>query len=180
LAIEFCLYLRPTILTFLLLIYRTRGIVYVLIYVSHFHFGCSVDLKSLVEQNKPNFVTPSSRMTNYVVLKFGNLGDSKVCLSWAILVLPPLYTHLLPCFRYFILFYYKHAIWVVIYPLIWGASYIAILCLLFLYPQWYISKDVCISGIIHNHILTVETHKFIQSMCFLLILLRGKRDNGEV
>jgi hypothetical protein len=30
--------------------------------------------------------------------------------------------------------------------------------------------------------LTVETetHKCIQSMCFLLISLRGKRDNGEV
>ncbi|KEH41357.1 hypothetical protein MtrunA17_Chr1g0170791 [Medicago truncatula] len=45
--------------------------------VRAFFFSTSVDLKSLVEQNKPNFVTPSSRMTNYVVLKFGNLGDSK-------------------------------------------------------------------------------------------------------
>ncbi|XP_058771349.1 protein RETARDED ROOT GROWTH-LIKE [Vicia villosa] len=45
--------------------------------VRAFFFSTSVDLKSLVEQNKPNFVTPSSRMTNYVVLKFGNLADSK-------------------------------------------------------------------------------------------------------
>ncbi|XP_004514760.1 protein RETARDED ROOT GROWTH-LIKE [Cicer arietinum] len=45
--------------------------------VRAFFFSTSVDLKSLVEQNKPNFVTPSSRMTNYVVLKFGNLCDSK-------------------------------------------------------------------------------------------------------
>ncbi|MED6210593.1 hypothetical protein PIB30_065589 [Stylosanthes scabra] len=42
--------------------------------VRAFFFSTSVDLKSLVEQNKPNFVTPSSRMTNYVVLKF---DDSK-------------------------------------------------------------------------------------------------------
>lgn len=34
---------------------------------------CSVDLKGLVEQNKPNFIPPASRMTNYVVLRFGNL-----------------------------------------------------------------------------------------------------------
>lgn len=33
---------------------------------------CSVDLRSLVEQNKQNFVPPSSRMTNYVVLRFGD------------------------------------------------------------------------------------------------------------
>lgn len=33
----------------------------------------SVDLKSLVEQNKQNFIPPSSRMTNYVVLRFGDL-----------------------------------------------------------------------------------------------------------
>ncbi|KAE9445227.1 hypothetical protein C3L33_22875, partial [Rhododendron williamsianum] len=33
---------------------------------------CSVDLRRLVEQNKPNFIPPTSRMTNYVVLRFGN------------------------------------------------------------------------------------------------------------
>lgn len=45
--------------------------------VRAFFFSTSVDLKSLVERNKPNFVTPSSRMTNYVVLKFGEVCDSK-------------------------------------------------------------------------------------------------------
>ncbi|XP_028790654.1 uncharacterized protein LOC114746595 [Neltuma alba] len=45
--------------------------------VKAYFFSTSVDLKSLVEQNKPNFVLPSSRMTNYVVLKFGNLLDSR-------------------------------------------------------------------------------------------------------
>ncbi|KAG5557461.1 hypothetical protein RHGRI_007638 [Rhododendron griersonianum] len=32
----------------------------------------NVDLRRLVEQNKPNFIPPTSRMTNYVVLRFGN------------------------------------------------------------------------------------------------------------
>ncbi|XP_021744295.1 sporulation protein RMD1-like [Chenopodium quinoa] len=41
--------------------------------VRAFFFSTSVDLKSLVELNKHNFIPPSSRMTNYVVLKFGNL-----------------------------------------------------------------------------------------------------------
>ncbi|KAK0592699.1 hypothetical protein LWI29_023825 [Acer saccharum] len=44
----------------------------------------SVDLRSLVEQNKQNFIPPSSRMTNYVVLKFGNFSNhngSGACLS---------------------------------------------------------------------------------------------------
>ncbi|KAL2326665.1 hypothetical protein Fmac_025723 [Flemingia macrophylla] len=45
--------------------------------VRAFFFSTSVDLKSLVEQNKQNFVPPSSRMTNYVVLKFGDICDSK-------------------------------------------------------------------------------------------------------
>ncbi|KAK7393098.1 hypothetical protein VNO78_21552 [Psophocarpus tetragonolobus] len=44
--------------------------------VRAFFFSTSVDLKSLVEQNKPNFVPPSSRMTNYVVLKFGDICAS--------------------------------------------------------------------------------------------------------
>ncbi|KAF9676735.1 hypothetical protein SADUNF_Sadunf08G0033900 [Salix dunnii] len=35
-----------------------------------------VDLKSLVEQNKQNFIPPTSRMTNYVVLKFRNLSQA--------------------------------------------------------------------------------------------------------
>ncbi|CAI0411626.1 unnamed protein product [Linum tenue] len=41
--------------------------------VRAFFFSTSVDLKSLVEQNKQNFIPPTSRMTNYVVLKFGDL-----------------------------------------------------------------------------------------------------------
>ncbi|KAI9082840.1 hypothetical protein K1719_035170 [Acacia pycnantha] len=53
--------------------------------VKAYFISTSVDLKSLVEQNKPNFVPPTSRMTNYVVLKFGNLLDFRApgasCLS---------------------------------------------------------------------------------------------------
>ncbi|CAI0442885.1 unnamed protein product [Linum tenue] len=46
--------------------------------VRAFFFSTSVDLKSLVEQNKPNFIPPTSRMTNYVLLKFGDLlNDSQ-------------------------------------------------------------------------------------------------------
>ncbi|KAL8052194.1 hypothetical protein ABFX02_06G196700 [Erythranthe guttata] len=41
--------------------------------VRAYFFSTSVDLKSLVEQNKQNFIPPSSRMTNYVVLRFGDL-----------------------------------------------------------------------------------------------------------
>ncbi|KAL8093274.1 protein RETARDED ROOT GROWTH-LIKE-like [Apium graveolens] len=41
--------------------------------VRAFFFSTSVDLKGLVEQNKANFIPPASRMTNYVVLRFGNL-----------------------------------------------------------------------------------------------------------
>ncbi|XP_024461916.2 protein RETARDED ROOT GROWTH-LIKE isoform X2 [Populus trichocarpa] len=44
--------------------------------VRAFLFSTSVDLKSLVEQNKKNFIPPTSRMTNYVVLKFGNLSQA--------------------------------------------------------------------------------------------------------
>ncbi|KAI3459025.1 hypothetical protein Pfo_015688 [Paulownia fortunei] len=41
--------------------------------VRAYFFSTSVDLRSLVEQNKQNFIPPSSRMTNYVVLRFGDL-----------------------------------------------------------------------------------------------------------
>ncbi|KAL8162172.1 hypothetical protein V2J09_013661 [Rumex salicifolius] len=41
--------------------------------VRAFFFSTSVDLKGLVDQNKQNLIPPSSRMTNYAVLKFGNL-----------------------------------------------------------------------------------------------------------
>ncbi|CAN8299665.1 unnamed protein product [Cochlearia groenlandica] len=43
--------------------------------VRAYFFSTSVDLKSLVEDNKLNFIPPTSRMTNYVVLKFGNHSD---------------------------------------------------------------------------------------------------------
>lgn len=52
--------------------------------VRAYFFSTSVDLKSLVEQNKPNFIPPTSRMTNYVVLKFGNLSETSglgTCIS---------------------------------------------------------------------------------------------------
>ncbi|XP_022999183.1 uncharacterized protein LOC111493641 [Cucurbita maxima] len=41
--------------------------------VRAYFISTSVDLRSLVDQNKRNFIPPSSRMTNYVVLKFGDL-----------------------------------------------------------------------------------------------------------
>ncbi|KAK6929260.1 protein of unknown function DUF155 [Dillenia turbinata] len=41
--------------------------------VRAYFFSTSVDLRSLVEQNKPNFIPPTSRMTNYVVFRFGDL-----------------------------------------------------------------------------------------------------------
>ncbi|PPD68347.1 hypothetical protein GOBAR_DD34773 [Gossypium barbadense] len=44
--------------------------------VRAYFFSTSVDLKGLVEQNKQNFIPPTSRMTNYVVLKFGDLSSS--------------------------------------------------------------------------------------------------------
>ncbi|KAK1409514.1 hypothetical protein QVD17_36040 [Tagetes erecta] len=40
--------------------------------VRAYFFSTSVDLKSLVEQNRRNFIPPTSRMTNYVVLRFGS------------------------------------------------------------------------------------------------------------
>ncbi|KAJ4936176.1 hypothetical protein NE237_008288 [Protea cynaroides] len=38
--------------------------------VRAYFFSTSVDLRSLVDQNKANFIPPTSRMTNYVVLRF--------------------------------------------------------------------------------------------------------------
>lgn len=42
--------------------------------VRAYFFSTSVDLRSLVDQNKPNVIPPTSRMTNYALLKFGNLA----------------------------------------------------------------------------------------------------------
>ncbi|GAV63714.1 DUF155 domain-containing protein [Cephalotus follicularis] len=44
--------------------------------VRAYFFSTSVDLKSLLEQNRQNFIPPASRMTNYVVLRFGNVTDT--------------------------------------------------------------------------------------------------------
>ncbi|KAI6669117.1 hypothetical protein NL676_004002 [Syzygium grande] len=44
--------------------------------VRAYFFSTSVDLRTLVDQNKANFIPPTSRMTNYVVLKFGNLSNA--------------------------------------------------------------------------------------------------------
>ncbi|KAF6134851.1 hypothetical protein GIB67_002252 [Kingdonia uniflora] len=38
---------------------------------AHF-FSTSIDLKGLVDQNKSNFILPTSRMTNYIVLRFSD------------------------------------------------------------------------------------------------------------
>ncbi|CDP04314.1 unnamed protein product [Coffea canephora] len=39
--------------------------------VRAYFYSTSVDLRGLMDQNKPNLIPPSSRMTNYVVLRFG-------------------------------------------------------------------------------------------------------------
>ncbi|KAJ8557096.1 hypothetical protein K7X08_002721 [Anisodus acutangulus] len=49
--------------------------------VRAFFFSTSVDLRSLVEQNKQNFIPPSSRMTNYVVLRFGDTKKAPTALG---------------------------------------------------------------------------------------------------
>ncbi|ESR49434.1 protein retarded root growth-like [Citrus sinensis] len=43
--------------------------------VKAYFFSTSVDLRGLVDQNRQNFIPPTSRMTNYVVLKFGTLSN---------------------------------------------------------------------------------------------------------
>ncbi|KAF5185443.1 sporulation protein [Thalictrum thalictroides] len=40
--------------------------------VRAYFISTGLDLKGLVDQNKANFIPPTSRMTNYVVLRFGN------------------------------------------------------------------------------------------------------------
>ncbi|KAE8679455.1 ethylene-responsive transcription factor RAP2-7-like isoform X1 [Hibiscus syriacus] len=44
--------------------------------VRAYFFSTCVDLRGLMEQNKQNIIPPTSRMTNYVVLKFGDLSCS--------------------------------------------------------------------------------------------------------
>ncbi|XP_057974204.1 protein RETARDED ROOT GROWTH-LIKE-like isoform X1 [Malania oleifera] len=43
--------------------------------VRAYFFSTSVDLRSLVDQNKHNFIPPTSRMTNYVVFRFGTIAS---------------------------------------------------------------------------------------------------------
>ncbi|XP_059628245.1 protein RETARDED ROOT GROWTH-LIKE-like [Cornus florida] len=43
--------------------------------VRAYFFSTSVDLRSLVEQNRLYFIPPTSRMTNYVVLRFGIINS---------------------------------------------------------------------------------------------------------
>ncbi|KAI3817713.1 hypothetical protein L1987_11511 [Smallanthus sonchifolius] len=40
--------------------------------VRAYFFSTSVNLKELMDQNRPNYIQPTSRMTNYVVLRFGS------------------------------------------------------------------------------------------------------------
>ncbi|KDO44569.1 hypothetical protein CISIN_1g0164742mg, partial [Citrus sinensis] len=49
--------------------------------VKAYFFSTSVDLRGLVDQNRQNFIPPTSRMTNYVVLKFGTLSNPSGLLS---------------------------------------------------------------------------------------------------
>ncbi|KAH0979858.1 hypothetical protein GBA52_007035 [Prunus armeniaca] len=49
--------------------------------VRAYFFSTSVDLRSLVEQNRLNFIPPTSRMTNYVVFRFGEPSDSNNLIS---------------------------------------------------------------------------------------------------
>ncbi|MFS8033326.1 hypothetical protein Hanom_Chr17g01568231 [Helianthus anomalus] len=44
------------------------------IHVRAYFFSTSFNLKELMDRNKPNYIQPISRMTNYVVLRF---NDSK-------------------------------------------------------------------------------------------------------
>ncbi|EOA20790.1 hypothetical protein CARUB_v10001126mg [Capsella rubella] len=54
--------------------------------VRAYFFSTSVNLRSLIEQNKQNFIPPTSRTANCAVLKFGNhsdpTGTTAGCISW--------------------------------------------------------------------------------------------------
>ncbi|MFS7962398.1 hypothetical protein Hanom_Chr08g00726161 [Helianthus anomalus] len=45
---------------------------YVCPFVIYMNLVSFVNLRSLVDQNRHNFIPPTSRMTNYVVLRFGS------------------------------------------------------------------------------------------------------------
>lgn len=88
-------------ITLTLFLYKKLGLDYLLCKFSEVDTDtyadtwCSVDLRRLVEQNKPNFIPPTSRMTNYVVLRFGNEKPDP-CVSY--------YTNLLDSDTFFQLF----------------------------------------------------------------------------
>ncbi|OVA09933.1 Protein of unknown function DUF155 [Macleaya cordata] len=44
--------------------------------VRAYFFSTSIDLRGLVDRNKANFIPPTSRMTNYVVLRFGETNSN--------------------------------------------------------------------------------------------------------
>ncbi|XP_024991565.1 uncharacterized protein LOC112525606 isoform X2 [Cynara cardunculus var. scolymus] len=52
--------------------------------VRAYFFSTSVDLRSLLEQNRPNFIQPTSRMTNYIVLRFGSTKPELIGLGASI------------------------------------------------------------------------------------------------
>ncbi|XP_076893831.1 protein RETARDED ROOT GROWTH-LIKE-like [Bidens hawaiensis] len=49
--------------------------------VKAYFFSTSVNLKELTDQNRPNYIQPTSRMTNYVVLRFGNTKPESIGLG---------------------------------------------------------------------------------------------------
>ncbi|KAJ9553614.1 hypothetical protein OSB04_017659 [Centaurea solstitialis] len=52
--------------------------------VRAYFFSTSVDLRGLLEQNRANFIQPTSRMTNYIVLKFGSTKPELIGLGASI------------------------------------------------------------------------------------------------
>ncbi|KAK1415620.1 hypothetical protein QVD17_31403 [Tagetes erecta] len=51
------------------------------IHVKAYFFSTSVNLKELTDQNRPNYIQPTSRMTNYVVLRFGSTKPESIGLG---------------------------------------------------------------------------------------------------
>ncbi|KAK9064138.1 hypothetical protein SSX86_018010 [Deinandra increscens subsp. villosa] len=49
--------------------------------VRAYFFSTSVNLKELTDQNRSNYIQPNSRMTNYVVLRFGNTKPESIGLG---------------------------------------------------------------------------------------------------
>ncbi|KAL8257640.1 hypothetical protein R6Q59_029681 [Mikania micrantha] len=49
--------------------------------VRAYFFSTSVNLKELTDQNRPNYIQPTSRMTNYVVLRYGSTKPESIGLG---------------------------------------------------------------------------------------------------